>query len=86
MAAQPLEHAATSRTAQHGSHKQPHEPQIHPCTKAGANAAVLDIQPVEHYCTPDPPTRHRTQCEQAMSLDTQLQNHLTPPGGQRHYQ
>lgn len=66
--------------------KQPHEPQIHPCDKAGASAAVLDIQPVEHYCTHDPPTRHHTQCEQAMSLDTQIQNHLTPPGGQRHYQ
>ena len=65
--------------------KQPHEPQIHPCTKAGASAAVLDIQTVEHYCTHDPPARHRGQCEQAMSLDTQLQNHLTPPGGQRHY-
>ena len=70
----------------YGSHKQPHEPQIHPCTKAGASATVLHIQPVEHYCTHDPPTRHRTQCEQAMSLDTQLQNHLTPPGGQRHHQ
>lgn len=69
----------------YGSHKQPHEPQIHPCAKAGASAAVLDIQPVEHYCTHDPPARHRTQCEQAMSLDTQIQNHLTPPGGRRHY-
>lgn len=65
--------------------KQPHEPQIHPCRKAGASAAVLDIQPVEHYCTHDPPARHRGQCEQAMSPDTQVQNHLTPPGGLRHY-
>ena len=61
--------------------KQPHVSQIHPCRKAGASAAVLDIQPVEHYCTHDPPARHRPQCEQAMSLDTQIQNHLTPPGG-----
>lgn len=69
----------------YGNHKQPHEPVIgDPCDKANARAAVLDIQPVEHYCTHDPPTRHRAQCEQAMNPDTQIQNHLAPPGGQRH--
>ncbi|WP_420434654.1 hypothetical protein [Candidatus Poriferisocius sp.] len=66
--------------------KQPHEPQIHPCRKAGASATVLDIQTVEHYCTHDTPARHQNQCEQAMNPQTQIQNHLTPPGGRRHRQ
>jgi hypothetical protein len=68
----------------YGKHKQPQEPVINdPCDKTNARAAVMDIQTVEHYCTHDPPTRHRTQCEQAMSQNTQHQNHLTPPAGQR---
>ena len=59
--------------------KQPHEPQIHSCIRAGASATVLDIQPVEHYCTHDPPARHQSQCEQAMSLRDQAQSNLTLP-------
>jgi hypothetical protein len=59
--------------------KQPHEPQIHPCERAGASATVLDIQPVDHYCTHDPPSRHRDECKQAMSLRDQAQSKLTLP-------
>lgn len=61
------------------NHKQPHEPQIHPCRRAGASATVLDIQPVEYYCTHDPPARHQGQCEQAMSQRGQAQSNLTLP-------
>ena len=63
----------------YGNHKQPHEPLGDVCEKANASATVLDIQPVEHYCTHNPPPRHRSQCEQAISPQTQSQNHLTPP-------
>ena len=59
--------------------KQPHEPQLGPCDKAGASAEILDIQPVEHYCTHNPPARHHPQCEQAMDQHNQTQNHLTLP-------
>ncbi len=59
--------------------KQPHEPPIHPCKKAGASATVLDIRTVEHYCTHDTPPRHQSQCEQAMSLRNQPQTRLTLP-------
>ena len=57
--------------------KQPHEPQLGPCDKAGASAAILDIQPVEHYCTHNPPARHHAQCNQAMNQHNQTQNQLT---------
>ncbi|WP_419850985.1 hypothetical protein [Candidatus Poriferisocius sp.] len=63
----------------HGNFKQPHETQIHLCKRAGANTTVLDIQPVEHYCTHDPPARHKSQCEQAMSLRDQPESNLTLP-------
>ncbi len=63
-----------------GSPKQPHEPLINEaCNKANARATVLDIQPVEHYCTHNTPARHQGQCEQAMSLRHQPQTHLAPP-------
>jgi len=63
-----------------GKHKQAHEPLItEPCKKANARATVLDIQPVELYCTHGPPARHQSQCEQAMSLRHQPQYQLTPP-------
>ena len=62
------------------SPKQPHETLINvACDKANARATVLDIQPVEHYCTHDPPARHQSQCEQAMSLRDQAQSNLTLP-------
>ncbi len=58
----------------YGNHKQPHEPVINdPCDKANARATVLDVQTVEHYCTHDTPSRHQSQCEQAMSLSNQPQ-------------
>lgn len=63
----------------YGDYKQPHEPQIHPCKRAGASATVLDIRTVEHYCTHDTPPRHQSQCEQAMSLRNQPQTRLTLP-------
>lgn len=64
----------------YGNHKQPHEPVLNdPCDRANAKAAVLDIQPAEHYCTYDPPARHQGQCEQAMSLRHQPQSHLMLP-------
>ena len=59
--------------------KQPHESLIDICNKANARATVLDIQPVEHYCTHNTPARHQGQCEQAMSLRNQPQTHLAPP-------
>jgi hypothetical protein len=62
------------------NHKQPHETLINvACNKANAKATVLDIQPVEHYCTNEPPSRHQRQCEQAMSLRDQAQTQLTLP-------
>ena len=63
----------------HGNFKQPHEPQIHPCERASASATVLDIQPVERYCTHDPLARHQSQCEEAMRLRDQTQSNLTLP-------
>lgn len=63
-----------------GNHKQAHEPLVaEPCQKANARATVLDIQPVEHYCTHDPPARHKGQCDQAMLLRNQPKVRLTLP-------
>ena len=64
----------------YGSPKQPHETLINvACEKANARVTVLDIQPVEHYCTHGPPVRHQSQCEQAMSLRNLPEYYLTPP-------
>ncbi len=49
------------------------------CSKANASATVLDIKPVAHYCTNNPPIRHRPQCDYALNPDTQTQNQLTLP-------
>ncbi|MCY3635480.1 MAG: hypothetical protein OXH23_07730 [bacterium] len=64
----------------YGGSKQPHDPVINDaCDKTNARAAVLDIQPVEHYCTHDTPARHLSQCEQAMSLRHLPEYQLTLP-------
>ncbi len=64
----------------YGVHKQPHETlESTSCDKTNASATVLDIQPVTHYCTNNPPTRHSSQCDYAMNPDTQTQNQLTLP-------
>ncbi len=51
------------------------------CSKANASATVLDIQPVAHYCTNNPPIRHSSQCEYAMNSDTQTKDRLVLPEG-----
>ncbi len=51
------------------------------CRKANASATVLDIQPVAHYCTNNPPIRHSSQCDYALNPDTQTKDRLVLPEG-----
>ena len=66
-------------TLSQSRNKQPHESLTGVCGKANARATVLDIQPVEHYCTHNTPARHKGQCEQAMSLRNKPEFQLTLP-------
>lgn len=66
-------------TLSQARHKEAHETLRNVCGKANARATVLDIQPVEHYCTHSPPARHQSQCEHAMRLRHQPEYQLALP-------